>query len=61
MLVKDLYNTLDFYGNIKGLTLVDGDNLVMYSREALGMTYLEYSTAYIKEFTYKNGYITVYI
>ena len=50
----------NFYG-LKGLTLVDGDNLVMYTREALGMTYLEYSTAYIKEFTYKNGYITVYI
>ncbi len=61
MRVKDLYNMLDGFHGLRGLTLVNGDDYIMYTVEALGMTYLEYSTAYIKEFTYKDRYLTVYI
>ena len=61
MKIKDLYNMLDNFHGLRGMTLVDGDNYIMYTTEALGLSYLERSTAYIKEFTYKDGYLTVYI
>ena len=62
MLVNDLYNILDSFYNLKGLNLINGDDVIMYLPEALGMTYLEYSTKKIKKFIYnENGYIDVYI
>ena len=62
MLVKDLYNILDLFYNLKGLNLINGDDVIMYLPEALGMTYLEQSTKKIKKFIYnENGYIDVYV
>ena len=41
MKIKDLYNMLDNFYGLKGLTLVDGDDYIMYTVESLGMCYLE--------------------
>jgi hypothetical protein len=61
MKVKDLYNMLDNFYGLKGLTLVDGDDYIMYTVESLGMCYLEKSNIDIIKFTWENKYLTVYI
>ena len=61
MKIKDLYVLLDNIYNLKGVHIIDGADMILYTKEALGMCYLEHSNIDIKEFSYKNGYINIYV
>lgn len=61
MLVKDVYNLLDGVYGLKGVNLINKEDVIMYLPEALSMCYLDHSCKDVTKFEYENGYINIYI
>ena len=62
MRIKDIYPLMENLHKLRGVNLIEDDSVVMFTREALGICYLEYSNKIIKSFTYtENDYFDIYI
>ena len=61
MKIKDLYPMLENLYELRGVHVIDGDDYIMYAREAVSYCYLEYSNVDIVSFEYKNKYMNIYI